>query len=104
MRLVGDIEVRIERTIYDLGYRLFIRRGEHILSSKGEWLKQEPGIMMSNDAGIPLPDGSLQEIANALGEMGIYPSSVKNFQGELKAKDAHLQDLRQLVFKSKEIL
>jgi len=58
----------------------------------------ESGAMMPEGAVIPLEGSTLQAMMDALWEYGIRPKE-RRFDNEMTLLNAHLEDMRRLVFK-----
>ena len=50
---------------------------------------------------VAIEDEAAQQLINSLWFMGYRPEITSSLNGELAAKDAHIHDLRSLVFKDK---
>lgn len=65
------------------------------------WVEQDAGIV-NPDAAIRFHSkAAIQKLFDDLYAMGMRPSDGKNNDAVILAKDAHLEDLRRLVFKTK---
>ena len=103
----GDWEVKIEKRYNEMtNYVYLVQKGvdgKQLLTKEGVIVKVKPG----NAPTVPLhfaefDDAQLQAFANALADFGVKNNNDSKTEGLLVATERHLEDMRRLVFDSKE--
>lgn len=108
-----DMKARLGDTLIDLrvmrggafDYDVFIIERQvggdsFVHSATGERVKMEPGVMMVAPT-FSIQQDMAGDLVGQLLKMGVRPEGKAAPQDLLDAKDAHLRDLRALVFKGK---
>lgn len=105
---IDDLQVSIQEDIFRESYNVFI----YTKREKGtDLLRWENGLWsaspLNNGASCPapsitLPRQVLKGLVDRIAELGIMPDKAKELSSVLEEKDKHLQDMRSLVFKTKQ--
>lgn len=93
-------KILIQRAYHTLGYEVVRFRDDLVYSFKEQdFHKHSMGDIYRSDDRLILEKEELQDIANELASIGIYPKEMEANDLIIKEKDKHLQDMRKIVSK-----
>ncbi|MFP4598035.1 MAG: hypothetical protein ACLFVJ_07275 [Persicimonas sp.] len=94
--MADAINIHLSRSAYGIPWR-WVRSGEY-------WEKIEEGAALPADykPAIRLQRGAAQQLMDDLWRAGLRPEGVKSASDVVEAKDAHIDDLRRVIFREDE--
>lgn len=102
----GDWEVQIHNQPGYMKNVIYLWRrmphGTEFLTRKGELVTKEEGSRNEDVYFAEMDDEQLQQLANAMAGHGVRTTNDSKNEGLLQATQAHLQDMRSIVFKNRK--
>jgi hypothetical protein len=102
----NGLNVTIEHTVYSQSINIWITDvcGNKIKIAKSVVLEFEdwdPGLQHNPTLSLPAPEGEqfLQSLADQLSETNVKAKNERTLEGQLKAAEKHLEDMRRIALK-----
>ena len=85
-------------------YVMTMSQDKHVYNFRtGTYNYKEGYSVLEQDERLIIPSDSIQQLADELYRLNIYPTELKDSENVMSEKDKHLQDMRKIVEKQLKI-